>query len=100
MKDDNAKAKKIADLVPLVKTLAYIEAERLNANNDPTSELIDRRKAVETNLKKYTEDQQVAFAHRDYVMYKSVLKAKEVGGYIMAGMGNNHAKNLKPYLEK
>jgi hypothetical protein len=95
MKDDNAKAKKIADLVPLVKTLAYIEAERLNANNDPTSELIDRRKAVKTNLKKYTEDQQVAFAHRDYVMYKSVLKAKEVGGYIMAGMGNNHAKNLK-----
>ncbi|KNY25337.1 hypothetical protein [Pseudobacteroides cellulosolvens] len=39
------------------------------------------------------------FAQRDFAMYKSVLKAKEAGDFIMAGMGDRHAEHLKKFLE-
>lgn len=40
-----------------------------------------------------------AYAHREYSMYQSILKAKTDDSFVMAGMGNNHAVHLKPALE-
>lgn len=40
-----------------------------------------------------------AYAHREYSMYQSILKARKDESFVMAGMGNNHALHLKPALE-
>jgi hypothetical protein len=87
--------KQIELLYPLLRNLAFREARKLNDNEDPKGDLLKRLKVAQENLpKSYTEEQQKSFAHRDYVMYKSVLKARESGDFIMAGIGDNHAKNL------
>lgn len=48
----------------------------------------------ETKGEPETDDKEKDLDHRDLVMYHSVLKASK-DGFIMAGMGDNHAKNLK-----
>lgn len=40
-----------------------------------------------------------AYAHREYSMYQSILKAQKDNSFVMAGMGDNHAQHLKPALE-
>lgn len=40
-----------------------------------------------------------AYAHREYSMYQSILKARAEGSFVMAGMGDTHALHLKPALE-
>ncbi|MCC8170339.1 MAG: hypothetical protein LIP00_00860 [Parabacteroides sp.] len=40
-----------------------------------------------------------AYAHREYSMYQSILKAQKDASFVMAGMGNNHAQHLKGALE-
>ncbi len=84
-------------LFPMVQTLAFAEATQLNGGVSPNPDLKIRLTEVEKNLPTYKERRKKSFAHRDYVMYKSVLKAR--GDHVMAGMGDNHAKNLKGALE-
>lgn len=94
--DYDALIAQIDILFPLVQTLAFAEARQMNGGNDPTAGLTERHNMVKANLPDYTPRQKVSFAHRDYVMYKSVLKARH--DHVMAGMGDNHAKNLKDAL--
>ena len=94
--DYDALIAQIDILYPLVQSLAFAEATELNGGNDPTTGLKKRLDVVDVNLSKYNPRQKRSFAHRDYVMYKSVLKAR--ADHIMAGMGGNHAKNLKDAL--
>ncbi len=62
-----------------------------------------RREAVGDNTdikaKKWDKEKKKFMAHRDVAMYYSVLKAKAQGDFIMAGMGDHHATDLKAALE-
>ncbi|GEM_PF-3621715 len=88
---------KLNNLLVCMLNLSFSEAQKITGG-DPTESLKARYKKVKVNQSKWDTHMQKAMAHRDYIMYLSVVKAKP--NHIMAGMGDHHATNLKEDLEK
>lgn len=87
----------VKKLLGLVQPLAYRETRKISglSKREMDEVMEQRKKTVETN-QKYDKHMSTSFSLRDEAMYRSVLKAR--ADHIMAGMGDNHATNLKEDL--
>lgn len=93
-KDYAALIVSVKTLLNLIQPLAYRETRHISglSKSDMNEVMEQRKKTVETN-QKYDKHMSTSFSLRDEAMYRSVLKAR--ANHIMAGMGDNHATNLK-----
>jgi hypothetical protein len=84
----------VEQLFPLVQPLAYRETKKMSKRD--ISDVLEQRQATVESNQKYKSHASISFSLRDEAMYRSVLKARR--NHIMAGMGDNHATNLKTDL--
>jgi hypothetical protein len=79
---------------------AQAETEKMAGSKGDHSRLfLDQQRKLEGKTGNPTAGEQ-AFAHRNYAMFQSVLKAAKSGDFIMAGMGDRHVLHLQEELKK
>ncbi|SHN10241.1 hypothetical protein [Chitinophaga sp. CF418] len=69
------------------------------SNGDHVAPFLDKVQERTLRTGKAATHSEKSFAHRNFAMYHSVIKASR-GGFVMAGMGDFHAQDLKEPLER